>query len=75
MCIIVNYFFKVVKDINYLNNGRKNNLIELVMENLLQFILKMKWCLSNIEELYLLLKGYGGPYILTDKRYKDCKCL
>lgn len=26
-----------------------------------------------IEQLYKSLKKYNGPYILTDKRYKDCK--
>lgn len=28
-----------------------------------------------IEELYKYLKYFEGPYILTDKRYKDCKVL
>ncbi len=29
----------------------------------------------TIEELYLALKNFEGPYILSDKRYKDCKVL
>ncbi|WP_214483784.1 class III lanthionine synthetase LanKC [Bacillus sp. SM2101] len=28
-----------------------------------------------IEELYISLKEFNGPYILSDKRYKDCKVL
>ncbi|WP_342472990.1 class III lanthionine synthetase LanKC [Metasolibacillus sp. FSL H7-0170] len=28
-----------------------------------------------IEKIYHLLKGFEGPYILSDKRYKDCKVL
>lgn len=28
-----------------------------------------------IRELYELLREYDGPYILSDKRYKDCKVL
>ncbi len=28
-----------------------------------------------IEKLYKGLKGFEGPYILSDKRYKDCKVL
>lgn len=28
-----------------------------------------------IEDLYNILKGYEGPYILSDNRYKDCKIL
>lgn len=28
-----------------------------------------------IEELYQKMKGMDGPYVLTDKRYKDCKVL
>lgn len=30
---------------------------------------------SLIAELYEKLKSYEGPYILSDKRYKDCKVL
>lgn len=75
-CISNKITFKVVKDINlYLSNGRKNGdrtsygkFITVYPENEMMFV-------KYIEELYLLLKGYEGPYILTDKRYKDCKCL
>jgi len=28
-----------------------------------------------LEDLYVLLSGFEGNYILTDKRYKDSKCL
>jgi Lanthionine synthetase C-like protein/Protein kinase domain len=31
--------------------------------------------LALLEDLYLVLKGEVGPYILSDRRYKDCRCL
>ena len=30
---------------------------------------------ETLEELYVLLKGYEGPYILTDRPYKDSKVI
>lgn len=28
-----------------------------------------------LEKLYIQLKGFSGPYVLSDRRYKDCKVL
>ena len=48
--------------------GGSGKFITFYPSNLDQF----KWLL---EELYERLRGETGPYILSDKRYKDCRAL
>ena len=68
--------FKYLKDIElYMYNSSKNGdrtsygkYITIYPKSLNDF----KVC---IEDLYQKLKKFEGPYILSDRRYKDCKCL
>lgn len=68
--------FKLIKDINkYFANGHKNGdrssygkFITIYPKNEDEFV-------KHIENLYLDLYNYDGPFILSDLRYKDCKCL
>ncbi|MFM1581988.1 hypothetical protein ABGF48_07305 [Helcococcus bovis] len=68
--------FKYLKDIElYMYNSSKNGdrttygkYITIYPKSLNDF----KVC---IEDLYQKLKKFEGPYILYDRRYKDCKCL
>lgn len=75
-CIENRISFKVIKDINiYYKNGHKNGdrssygkFITIYPQNEKDFI-------KHIENLYLKLNNYEGPFILSDLRYKNCKCL
>lgn len=75
-CVKNRISFKVIKDINkYFANGHKNGdrssygkFITIYPKNEDDFI-------RHIENLYFNLYDYEGPFILSDLRYKDCKCL
>lgn len=75
-CVENKISFKVMKNIDsYFKNGLKKGdrssygkFITIYPKDEEKFILV-------IEELYKAIKNFEGPYILSDKRYKDCKCI
>ena len=50
------------------NRSESGKFITLYPHNQAEFV-------DTIRKLYPILKFYGGPYILSDKRYLDCKVL
>lgn len=68
--------FKIIKNIEiYINNSRKTGdrtsfgkFITVYPGNKIEFI-------KIIEELYELLKYFEGPFILSDRRYRDSKVI
>lgn len=68
--------FKVVKNINlYFSNGFKNGDRSSYGKFITIYPKSEEVFINCIEELYNLLRNFEGPYILSDKRFKDCKCL
>lgn len=68
--------FKIVKDIEiYLKNSRKTGDRSSYGKFITVYPKSDEEFLVTIEKLYNLLAKFGGPFILTDKRYKDAKCL
>lgn len=67
--------FKIIKDINiYKKNSLKTGNRESYGKFITVYPFEEEF-VSIIEELYNILKDFEGPYILSDRRYKDCRVL
>lgn len=68
--------FKIFKDIEiYFENSRKNGDRNSYGKFITIYPNTKKEFIRTIDILYKMLRYFEGPYILSDRRYKDCKVL